>query len=87
MDLKTNPNPHANNWKQDHPKYAKGINKNNFGQSACGTCHKQDFCFSCHKVEIPHPKGWDENHKDMVAKKGKAICMNCHKEDFCGQCH
>ena len=78
---KTKPASHQGDWKKVHPKFA---GKN---QSMCEVCHKKDPCMSCHKLIMPHPKGFDETHKDIVSQKGKAICMNCHKEDFCKQCH
>ena len=78
---KTKPVSHNQNWRKEHPKFGA---KN---QSSCEVCHKKDPCMNCHKLSMPHPKGFDENHKDLVSQKGKAICMKCHNEDFCKQCH
>jgi hypothetical protein len=36
---------------------------------------------------MPHPKGFDELHRELVSEKGRETCMKCHKEDFCKQCH
>lgn len=87
MNLKSNPNPHANGWKADHKKYAKNDKNPSIMNAACQSCHTKDFCISCHKVDIPHPDGFLDNHKNVVAKKGKAVCANCHKPEFCSQCH
>ena len=78
---KTKPSSHNGSWRKQHPVFGAGK------QASCAVCHKQDPCNSCHKTPMPHPKGFDETHKDVVAQKGKAICANCHKEEFCKQCH
>jgi hypothetical protein len=86
MELKLRGNPHPNNWKSEHKKFAK-VALASKGKASCMNCHTKDNCMACHKTEMPHPEGWTENHKEVVAKKGKGLCMNCHKEDFCKTCH
>jgi predicted CXXCH cytochrome family protein len=79
--LKNKPLSHVANWPKLHSKAGES------NRSSCDFCHKQNSCMNCHKVEVPHPKGFDENHKEVVNAKGKAVCQKCHKEDFCKQCH
>jgi hypothetical protein len=79
--MKSRPASHTGAWRKQHPKFAAG------NQWSCELCHGKNACISCHKVDIPHPKDWDEKHKDVVSQKGKNVCYNCHKEDFCKQCH
>jgi hypothetical protein len=78
---KTKPASHSQNWRKQHPSFGA---KN---QSSCETCHKAGACMNCHKIPMPHPKGFDETHKDVVSQKGNGLCANCHKEEFCKQCH
>lgn len=79
--LKTKPLSHTADWLKLHSKNAAG------NKSSCDFCHRQNSCANCHKVEIPHPKGWEDNHKEVVSQKGREVCAKCHKEDFCKQCH
>lgn len=61
---------------------------------SCDYCHgeggvKSKFCQNCHKLEMPHPSGFKDQHKaDFQAKKyTKAVCENCHVQFFCDKCH
>ncbi|MGA2297599.1 MAG: hypothetical protein ABSG15_08640 [FCB group bacterium] len=86
MALSNNKSPHGSNWRSEHKNFAfnKADKKMN---TSCSLCHQQDFCFSCHKVEIPHPEDFADKHKEIIQKKGKALCFNCHKTEFCKGCH
>lgn len=85
MDLKGEPNPHAANWRTSHGKF---INKNLENKNTvCGYCHKKNFCYSCHKLDMPHPEGFLGDHKDVVKEKGRTVCANCHPKEFCSTCH
>jgi hypothetical protein len=80
---------HMNNKPQSHnADWLKGHTvSGEKNKTSCDYCHKQNSCNSCHKVAMPHPKGFDELHKEVVSQKGREVCMKCHKENFCGQCH
>lgn len=61
---------------------------------SCDYCHgeggvKSAFCKNCHKLEMPHPSGFKEQHKaDLKAGKyKKSVCFNCHNQYFCDSCH
>lgn len=68
--------------------------------NTCQTCHKKDFCTTCHGgVAMPHPKDFVKGHKD-AASKNLAACAKCHAADgeatpvtpgnqpaFCQDCH
>jgi nitrate/TMAO reductase-like tetraheme cytochrome c subunit len=63
-------------------------------QDSCDYCHgeggvKAQFCQSCHKLEMPHPAGFDQAHKaDFEAKTyDRAVCTNCHVQYYCDACH
>ncbi|MBI5326258.1 MAG: hypothetical protein HZB41_13470 [Ignavibacteriae bacterium] len=87
MDLKSNPNPHPNNWKFEHKKYVN--KKSDIKQVyACGFCHTKNDCYSCHQLDMPHPDEFVQGgHKELVDKRGKQFCFRCHNQDFCSQCH
>ncbi len=54
----------------------------------CGVCHGPTFCQDCHKVEMPHPGGWQENHVTEAKKVGGSACNLCHLErQVCAECH
>ena len=47
---------------------------------ACASCHREDFCMSCHAQEVsPHPPGWPTSArcKSLRAKNGR-VCLRCH---------
>lgn len=57
-------------------------------QKECGLCHGPDFCGDCHKVEMPHPGGWQESHMTEAKKVGGFACNLCHVErQICAECH
>ena len=49
--------------------------------------HNNDFCLSCHPVEMPHPKTWTATHGRAVAEKGSPTCTTCHQANDCTACH
>lgn len=79
--MKTKPQSHNDSWRKLHSKSAAA------NKSSCDVCHRPNSCISCHKVEIPHPKDFGSEHKEIATQKGKEVCLNCHKEEFCGECH
>jgi hypothetical protein len=79
--MKNKPSSHMADWKKTHPKFGMS------NKQSCEICHGKNSCISCHKLEMPHPKDFGDNHKEIVAQKGKEICNKCHKEEFCKQCH
>ncbi len=86
MVLEKLKSPHSSNWRLIHKTFA--LNKSTKTiNSSCSSCHKKDFCFDCHKVEIPHPADFSDNHYEFVQKKGRGLCYNCHAKDFCTTCH
>ena len=63
-------------------------------QDSCDYCHGEggvtaQFCTNCHKLDMPHPDGFDEAHKAdfEAAKYTKAVCENCHSQYYCDACH
>jgi hypothetical protein len=80
-------NPHTANWKTEHRRYLNTGFKGRLAAAKCGDCHAKNFCTDCHKVDIPHPAPFLENHKDTVRKLGMKTCQTCHKGGFCGTCH
>lgn len=79
--MKNKPATHGTDWLKKHPEFGA---KN---KSSCETCHSKNACISCHKIEMPHPEGFGDTHKEVVSQKGKSLCLNCHKESFCSECH
>jgi hypothetical protein len=78
------PASHDKAWKARHGKVALADRKQ------CALCHKQGFCYGCHKVEMPHPKGWNTaaGHP-AAAKQDRDVCYRCHpkSKDWCSMCH
>lgn len=61
---------------------------------ACDFCHgdggvKAAFCQNCHQLEMPHPSGFKDKHKEGFAAGTytKPVCLNCHAQYFCDACH
>lgn len=79
--MKNKPASHKIGWLKKH------VDSGTKNTSSCGNCHGKNSCYGCHKLEMPHPKGFDEKHKDIISQKGKSLCSNCHKEDYCATCH
>ncbi|TLM77451.1 MAG: hypothetical protein FDZ70_05515 [Actinobacteria bacterium] len=57
----------------------------------CTMCHEESFCFDCHRIEMPHPAGWNAGRTahGPVAKADRGVCRTCHTEGlvFCSMCH
>lgn len=63
---------------------------------ACTTCHSEEqFCDSCHGMEMPHPGDWTEEvHVDAFLDRGEDGCVACHgsvaigeARSDCDTCH
>lgn len=57
------------------------------GQGACGSCHDDASCKKCHKTPMPHPPGWQKDHRPKgditsedcnVCHTDRRECQNCH---------
>jgi len=47
---------------------------------ACASCHREEFCISCHAQEVnPHPPGWATSARcrSLRARNGRT-CLRCH---------
>jgi hypothetical protein len=59
----------------------------------CTTCHRQNFCDSCHGLEMPHPTGFDARPHAEGFYEDPALCETCHVRgqeqgrDECDPCH
>lgn len=57
----------------------------------CLSCHQEQFCSTCHGMDIPHPaKNWTTGKKEHVAlgKTNPQQCQLCHPQaNFCTACH
>lgn len=75
----------ADSWRSGHGKAA--LKKS----QPCSMCHEDQFCTSCHGIEMPHPQGWAKGRTGhaVVAKVDRQMCIQCHREspDFCTMCH
>lgn len=63
---------------------------------ACASCHSEEqFCDTCHGLEMPHPEGWTENdHTGESLEGGEDACIACHgsvaigeARSDCDTCH
>jgi len=57
----------------------------------CVTCHKQEFCQSCHEGDnverFTHPLNFEFTHA-LEAQSAEKACVSCHTEPtFCIDCH
>lgn len=58
---------------------------------SCEICHgaggpTSKFCMGCHKLQLPHPADFKQNH--VSSKKNPAACRNCHAfKELCSNCH
>lgn len=69
---------HGRNWRTVH-----GMGD----LESCQTCHPDDYCAKCHKVQVPHAKTFGAEHGD-AAKTDRKSCTTCHKSDqYCTACH
>lgn len=88
-DLNPEPRSHlAVDWVRD--KHAGAALANPFD---CATCHKQEFCTSCHGLSLPHPTGFEERPHAELFFEDPALCERCHpraplvRRDACDRCH
>lgn len=57
-------------------------------QKQCGLCHGPTFCTDCHKLDMPHPDGWRDEHSTVAKQVGGSACRFCHPErQACAACH
>lgn len=61
---------------------------------SCLLCHNtEQFCTSCHGIEMPHPLSWAQTqHAQIFFDEGGPFCENCHEppqdgRNFCDSCH
>lgn len=62
--------------------------------NSCYTCHEAKFCSDCHKLAMPHPASFAEEH-GTAGYASSAVCANCHARSaaeakgtaFCNACH
>jgi hypothetical protein len=62
---------------------------------SCTYCHgsggpnDNEFCSSCHQLEMPHPAEFKDTHKDGFAdgSLNRGTCENCHQQAYCDSCH
>jgi hypothetical protein len=47
---------------------------------ACASCHREDFCMSCHAGAIsPHPIGFAASKRcEALSQKAGRMCLRCH---------
>jgi hypothetical protein len=73
--------PHPQGWVQGRHQAAARQN-----QALCNNCHTAWFCRACHKVDMPHPASWRQQH-GPEAEAQPAICVRCHQQSECLVCH
>jgi cytochrome c-type protein NapC len=78
---KIRPESHNMKWKHSaHGKEAETLTS-----KVCGTCHKKDYCETCH---LKHPLNWKDIHYSTVLRKTHKSCTECHDTgEFCIKCH
>lgn len=79
--MRSKPSSHTSDWKKKHPKFGAS------NKQSCEVCHGSNSCNSCHRLDMPHPKDFGDNHKNVISQKGRDICSKCHNQEFCNQCH
>jgi len=54
-------------------------------QGACGACHDEKTCTTCHHTPMPHPVNWlskhnvqEKNRDCNVCHQDRSRCQNCH---------
>ena len=77
------PTSHETDWMDRHSKSAKD------DAQACVTCHRTDFCQSCHGgVDLPHSADWALTHKAQASFAPDSACYRCHQyQETCSLCH
>lgn len=72
-------------WRIDHGQAALS------DRQPCAMCHEDEYCYDCHKLDMPHPDTWAAGtpHHSDVAATDRALCASCHTEkpDLCSMCH
>jgi hypothetical protein len=88
-DMDPEPETHlAANWTSVlHPEAAK---ENPFD---CATCHQQQFCNSCHGLQLPHPDDFEGTEHAELFFEDPELCDTCHpreplvEREECDTCH
>jgi len=68
-------------WRLVHGSRAKG------DLDGCRTCHDARDCVRCHRMEMPHPKGFLASHPEHAKRVGRPLCLTCHEDKNCVACH
>jgi hypothetical protein len=73
-------NFHPAGW-ADRP-HARAAKRN---LDTCASCHRDDFCTTCHSAEpsapkvSPHPPGWRNSARcKSLDKRNRRMCLRCH---------
>jgi hypothetical protein len=54
----------------------------------CRMCHLPSFCSDCHKMDMPHPGEWEQEHAPTARQVGGTSCDMCHPgKEGCMECH
>ncbi len=55
---------------------------------ACASCHRDEFCTTCHSAEpgtpqvSPHPRGWRNSSRcKAMDRRNRRMCLRCHVTD------
>jgi len=86
------PSSHTEDFRKEHPRRITDSG------ASCQVCHGRNACMNCHKVPMPHPKGWGEAHAKLGQRRGwkgyagvkklqQTQCATCHDIKYCNQCH
>jgi len=76
----------ATAWLRNHGKTAKA------DRQPCAMCHDDNFCSSCHGLNMPHPTGWAKGNPPAhaaFAETNSQVCVQCHgpAPNLCSMCH
>lgn len=71
---------HGPNWRQTH-----GMGD----LTTCKSCHLDNFCSTCHKMDLPHSPNFVSDHGQQVLARpnGATDCYVCHRKSSCLNCH
>ncbi len=73
--------------KEVRTKWRKIHGKEAMAKEDCWVCHSKQYCFDCHKTEIPHSVTWLGVH-GKLAKGQERQCNKCHQDKTtCQECH
>lgn len=86
------PPSHTPDFRSIHPQRITD------GGISCQVCHGRNACLDCHKLPMPHPRGFIKTHgelanqrgikaKDRVIQLQKQLCVTCHSDSHCRKCH